>query len=187
MRLFIVVSLEESVRKTLGTIQKTIKGYFPGIKLVENHNIHLTVRFLGEVTEERLPEIFEVMSVANKYPSFELYLKGIGAFPSVKNPRVVWVSCETTSPTLFPIYQEIESGLKDIGFSPDDHNFSAHITLGRNKASYLSQDFLTLVQSYSSKEIAKQQVKSITLFQSTLTPSGPIYKNIRDFGLKECY
>jgi len=184
MRLFVAIALDEAIRENLISIQESIQKYQPDAKLVEAENIHLTLRFLGEVSEDTLPQICGVLSIINDYRCFEMELKNIGAFPSVKKPRVIWVGCEDSSFTLKKIHQALESGFKAIGLQPDDKEFSAHITLARDKFPKADNNFEALVKKHADKSLGIQIVKQITLFQSTLTSNGPIYANIRDFKLK---
>jgi RNA 2',3'-cyclic 3'-phosphodiesterase len=206
MRLFVAITLDETIKENLIPIQESIKKYQPHAKLVERENIHLTLRFLGEIAEATLPQVFEALSVAHDYESFEMELKNIGAFPSAKKPRIIWIGCEDNDSVLNKLYQSIESGLRAIGLPPDDKAFSAHITLARdsrpsrfsgirvtttgsnntarNKAPQSNYNFEALLKKYPSNPVGTQTVRQITLFQSTLTSDGPIYTNIRDFKLK---
>ena len=184
MRLFVAITLDEAIRENLVSIQELIQKHLSDVKLVERENIHLTLRFLGEVSEGILPQILEVLAIINDYHCFEMGLRNIGAFPSVKRPRVIWVGCEDGFTIIKKIHQALESGFRKIGLQPDDKEFSAHITLARDKFPKPDNNFETLVKEYANKSFGIQLVKQITLFQSTLTPNGPIYTNIRDFKLK---
>lgn len=185
MRLFVAITLDETIKENLISIQELIQKYQPDVKFVETENIHLTLRFLGEISEDILPRIFEVLSITNDYHCFEMELRNIGAFPSVKKPRVIWIGCEDRTATLNKLYQALESGFRAIGLQPDDKGFSAHITLARDKFPKPNNNFEALANKYANKSFGIQMVKQITLFQSTLTSNGPIYTNIRDFKLKE--
>jgi RNA 2',3'-cyclic 3'-phosphodiesterase len=184
MRLFVAITLDETIKESLIPIQESIKKYQPHAKLVERENIHLTLRFLGEISEAMLPQIFETLSVAHDYDSFEMELKNIGAFPSTKKPRIIWIGCEDKGLVLNKLYQSLESDLRAVGLPPDDKAFSAHITLARDKAPQSNNNFEALLKKYQGDPGGTQTVRQITLFQSTLTSDGPIYTNIRDFKLK---
>lgn len=184
MRLFVAITLDGTIRENLISIRELIRKYQPDVKLVETENIHLTVRFLGEISEDILPRIFGALSIINEYHCFEIELKNIGAFPSVKKPKVIWIGCEDRTNTLNKIYQALESGFIAIGLQPDEKGFSAHITLARDKIPKPNNNFEVWAAKYANKSFGIQMVKQITLFQSTLTSDGPIYTNIRDFKLK---
>ncbi|MFH1230668.1 MAG: RNA 2',3'-cyclic phosphodiesterase [Planctomycetota bacterium] len=184
MRLFVAITLDETIRENLISIQELIQRYQPDAKLVDAENIHLTLRFLGEISEDILPRISEVLSTVNDCHCFEMELRNIGAFPSVKKPRVIWIGCEDRTSALNKIYQTLESGFRAIGLQPDDKEFSAHITIARDKIPKPNNNFEALANKYANKSFGIQMVKQVTLFQSTLTPNGPIYTNISDFKLK---
>jgi len=184
MRLFIAIVLEDRIKDAITPLQDTLIKLQSGVKLVEEENIHLTMRFLGEIEDSRLDELKQAIAVVEDFPCFELHLKGIGSFPNERNPKVIWVGCQPNR-TLLDIYQAMENSLKGMGLPPDDHVFSAHITIGRNKFPQFSNSFQSFMAKNAGTEIGKQAIKEITLFQSTLTPKGPIYTNIRDFKLKE--
>src|SRR3989339_1479831 len=181
MRLFIAIALDRAIRERLGAVQSELRMIEPGIKPVETENIHLTLRFLGEVAEPKLPELSRAIGAVQNYPAFKLDLQGLGAFPDERHPKVVWVRGLDSSRTLEEMYGGLEKELLDIGFPPDDHKFSAHITLGRNKSPKYNNEFRSLMNKYSLESFGRQAVNKVSLLQSVLMPAGPIYTNIRDF------
>jgi 2'-5' RNA ligase len=185
MRLFIAITLDKAIREKLVAVQSELQKSQPDMKLVEPDNIHLTVRFLGEVAEARLPEVTRAIGVVENCPAFELDLKGVGAFPVERHPRVVWVRGVDAGNTLEKMYTALEQGLVNIGFRPDDHKFSAHITLGRNKAPKYNEEFRNLMNEYADGDFGRQAVTKVSLLRSSLRPAGPIYTNIRDFNLSK--
>ncbi len=183
MRLFVAITIDEEIKQNILLIQQAIQKFQPDIKLVQEENIHLTLRFLGETPEEKLKSIEKVLCSVQEYPSFEMVIRKLGAFPSLKNPRVVWVGCENASENIEKIYLSIENELRKLQFPSEERAHLSHITLGRNKSrGYNSLN--ELAEKYTDKILGKQVVKKITLFQSNLTPRGPIYTNIRDFNLR---
>jgi len=196
MRLFVAVIVEDRLRQKISSVQQELKGVLFNIKPVEEVNIHLTLRFLGELPEERLSELESCLGGIQEYPVFEMTLKGVGAFPSVKSPRVVWVGCENPGGTLPKIYRTLEDNIVKMGLPADDHEFQAHITIARNKfpsarggsafGGKYNKGVEDLINKYAGRELGKQIVNRITLFQSVLTLNGPIYTNIRDFNLTKC-
>ncbi|MEK7309435.1 MAG: RNA 2',3'-cyclic phosphodiesterase [Planctomycetota bacterium] len=185
MRLFIAITLDKVIREKLTAVQSALQSLQPDMKLVEPDNIHLTLRFLGEVAEEQLSQLTQAISVVENYSAFELDLKGIGAFPVERHPKVVWVRGADSSNTLEKIYGALEKELLNSDFQLDDHKFSAHITLGRNKLPKYNDEFRNLMNKYAGEGFGRQAVKKVSLLRSTLTPAGPIYTNIRDFSLKK--
>ena len=185
MRLFIAIVLAKDIRNKLADVQSALQKVQPDIKLVEPDNIHLTLRFLGEVAEDKLPEVARAISAVENHPAFELELKGLGAFPMAQQPKVVWVKGVDNSHTTEKVYNDLETALIKAGFPPDDHKFSIHITLGRNKTPKYTNEFQGMMDKYCLESFGKQAAQKVSLIRSTLTPAGPIYTNIRDFSLRK--
>jgi len=208
MRLFIAIPVEDALKQQLINIQNEIRGTGAHIRLVEPENIHLTVRFLGEINSEQSSLIANLIKKAtSNYKRFEMELKRIGAFPSGNNPRVVWVGCHETAGEnkLLKIYQDIEKGLHPFkALSPDvtsrgcqsgvpeprlngvsgigsNQTFSPHITLGRVKSPKNKEALTRLLDERAEFSAGKQVVKEVVLFQSQLRPDGPVY-SVVDIG-----
>jgi len=178
MRLFIAIALEESLRKSLADLQSELKRTGADVRYVAPENIHLTMRFLGEVDEQYLPSLETLLkSVAGEHVAFKSELRELGAFPRLASPRVIWVGCqEINAPgKLLQIYQGLERGLLNLGFPPDDHGFSPHITIGRTKSSGGRAALVRFLQEETGYVGGVQTVREVTLFQSQLHPTGPIY------------
>jgi 2'-5' RNA ligase len=188
MRLFIAIPVEDNLKESLVEFQKQLKATQIDIRLVQPENIHLTLRFLGEVDEKIVPSITELMKQAVAgYQSFGVELKTIGAFPTVTSPRVIWVGYQELSNTdnTRQIYEKIENGLLMLGLAPDDHSFSPHITLARVKSSKNRDKLASLLKEKSDFYAGKQTIKEIILFQSQLHPTGPVYSVVYSAVLQE--
>jgi 2'-5' RNA ligase len=190
MRLFIAIPVEDALKDELINIQNEIRETQAHIKLVEPENIHFTVRFLGEVSQEQSTVISSIIKkAASGYKRFEMELKGIGAFPSAGNPRVIWVGCNEAAGEnkLVRIYRDIEKSLLESKFTPNDKSFSPHITLGRVKSPKnkpacpdvhrgAGRESLTrILKEKVDFSVGIQMVKEVVLFQSQLRPDGPVY------------
>lgn len=170
LRLFIAIELPEDIKEELIKIEGVLKPYISNVKWVEKENLHITLRFLGEITEERLKDIEEAVGeIANSYSPFYISLSGIGTFP-----YVIWVGIDEGKETLTEIAYKSEGALIKKGFPPADKAFSPHITLGRLKKSAgktPKEDFKPL----------RFLADSITIMQSTLFSNGPVYNPVRIF------
>lgn len=186
MRLFVAVALDEPIKKSLGAVQSELKSQYnigTGVRWVEPANIHLTLRFLGEVDETTAREISAMLTeVCGSHPVFRMDVVGLGAFPNTKTPRVIWAGCKEPQSVLPGIYQDLESRLTVIGLPPDDHKFSAHITLGRVKSNSIDE-LGTAIEGKRDVIFGGQDIRAITLFKSTLTPTGPIYEVVNTYNL----
>lgn len=174
MRVFIAIEIPEDIKEELAHLIESLKDKISNVKWVERENFHITLRFIGEVSEDRIPVLERIIDeVSLKFSPFEIELKGTGKFP-----HVIWVGIDKGSDILKNISYSIEGALIRANFSPTDKPFSPHITLGRVKKEikrFQVEDFGPLVFL----------VDSITLMQSQLFPSGPIYTPINTFLLRK--
>ncbi|MCX7719912.1 MAG: RNA 2',3'-cyclic phosphodiesterase [Dictyoglomus thermophilum] len=173
-RLFIAIELEDSIKDHILSFQKELKNSVLGdVKWVERENFHLTIKFLGETPENLIDDIKGILDETSYYfEPFYISLEGFGAFPSLKSPRVLWIGIEEGLGGLEKVFDFIEKRLVKKGFRKEDRPFSPHLTLGRVK----DRDVRILKDLLFDKEVVL--VSSITLFESKLTPEGPIYTPI---------
>lgn len=173
MRLFIAIEIPEDIKDELADLVERYKHKISNVKWVERENFHITLRFLGEVEENKVGLIESIIDeVAGKFSSFEIELKGMGKFP-----HVIWVGIDRGKDTLSNIAYSIEGALLRGGFEPADKPFSPHITLGRIKKEIKNLQ----LEAFGPISF---QADSITLMQSRLFPSGPVYTPIKTSSLK---
>ena len=155
------------------------------IKWVEKHNIHVTLKFLGETEEERIPDINRVLEeMAADINVFSFSLQKLGIFGSAYDPRVVWVGIEPYA-DLASIMKILRDKLSVIGFEPDRQNLVPHLTLGRIKFLKDKKLFQQIIDQ--NKEISSQEitVDRIILFESILKKEGPVYLALKTFQLRK--
>lgn len=172
-RLFVAVDLPDGLKKDIYAFARQIEQ--SGIKLVEEENLHITIRFIGEVPDEIVPEIVSRLEKI-KFQEFECKIKGVGVFPSPSYIKVVWVGLE--SEQLVKLVHSVLAALKGIG-KEEKREFSAHLTIARVNKKVDLQKFL---EKNKDKEFGKFNVSSFVLFESKLTPKGPIYTKLHAFG-----
>ena len=175
-RLFIAVDLPDTIKKNLEAMSFGI----PGARWVASDQIHLTVRFIGEVDGSLFHDIkngLEEVSI----PPFDLQLKGVGHFPPRGVPRVIWVGLEKSEP-LQHLRKKIDATLLKIGVEPERRKFSPHITIARLKNTPIQKiaNFLSGNGLFSQEPF---QVDDFLLYSSTLTPKGAIHKVERMYSL----
>jgi 2'-5' RNA ligase len=184
MRAFIAVELEEIIKKSLSSIQEDLKKIQPDMKLVATNNIHLTLRFLGEINEDGLNPIKKILEyVASRENTFEISLSSLGTFPSINAIKVIWIGVEEGKKTLTDLAQEINVLLEKENISKPDREFSAHITLARTRSS-LNKSKLQEFISGNLRLDLKQKVRGIALFKSVTTNLGPIYERLYEVNFK---
>ncbi|MGD9015179.1 MAG: RNA 2',3'-cyclic phosphodiesterase [Candidatus Omnitrophota bacterium] len=187
MRTFIAVELPEEIRTSLSNIQDELKQTRADVKWVKPENIHLTLKFLGEIEQDRVLKIQSILDqIASKKSGFNLYLSSLGAFPKLQYPRVIWIGVENDQP-IQEIAETIEKELCKIGLPAETRPFSSHITLGRVRSG-LNRKALIEKLEFLNKNLCSPppefKVSGLTLFKSTLTEQGPIYEAIfkKSFG-----
>lgn len=180
MRTFIAIELEEEIKKSLSEVYAELKKSDEDIKWVNPQNIHLTLKFLGEVPEQKIPRIAQLLKeLAGATKPFTIEIKNIGGFPNLKSPRVIWANLEKGKEELTQLALTIEDALVSLKFPKENRVFSTHFTLGRVRYIKDRQGFQRKVEQIQFPPLS-QEVKSIILFKSTLTPKGPIYEKLSE-------
>ncbi len=183
LRLFWAIELPQDLRKKLGKVREKIK--FKSAKWVEQENIHLTLKFLGSTPEEKVEEIrSEVEKICRNHQPFQISLSTFGAFPSNKKARVLWFGVAQGADKAICLAKDIEKAMAKLGFEEERKPYHPHITLARLKfLEQIDEERLKLLaQNFEGSQV---EVKEITLFQSQLTPKGPIYTPLSRIALKQ--
>ena len=172
MRTF--VAIEVSDKNVLNSIHKIQTELNIKAKPVELHNMHFTVQFLGEVSEEMIRKISGTLS-GIEFSAFSISFASIGVFPNPNSPRVIWIGTNNGVNELEKLAETIRTKLSHIGFSPDK-KFKPHVTIFRikNKIEGISNK----LEKFSSYYFGEQTVSEIKLKKSELTPNGPIYTDL---------
>ncbi len=176
MRCFIAIDISDDVRRSISAIINNCSKYSnDSIRWISSENIHLTLKFLGEVNEDIIFKIKESLeSVCKKHGVFKINVKGVGVFPSPKYANVLWAGVED-SEQLKSLYTDIEDAMSKIGFEREKRRFSPHITFGRVK--HRRQIDIVLKELYTFKDtiFGSIEVNEVLLMKSILRPSGAEY------------
>ena len=172
MRIF--VAIEVSDKDVLNSIHKIQTELNIKAKPVELHNMHFTVQFLGEVSEEMVGKISDALN-SIEFSSFSISFASIGVFPKPNSPRVIWIGTDDGINELEKLAEMIRSKLSHLGFSPDK-KFKPHVTIFRVKNKI--EDLSSKLEKFSSCSFGKQLVSEIKLKKSELTSTGPIYTDL---------
>ena len=180
MRLFIALNLPDQVRRALWSTTAPLRDSGLPIKWVGPEGIHLTVKFLGEVPDEREADLRAALGRAAAGPGgarpLPLAIGGFGVFPDSRRPAVVWVGVGP-DPALELLQHRIEQEFAGLGFPKEARAFRPHLTLGRATRRARPQDFLGLERALASLRFEETvQVPSVDLMQSTLQPGGSVYQ-----------
>jgi len=172
VRLFFCLELPAEVRRALADVAKRCQKALGEGNWVPEENYHLTVRFLGEVEDGKLPELLKLgADVAKKIPPFSLTLDVLGGFPAPKRARVLWVGPKEKSPEFLRLVELTEEFLQRLGFPPEEKEALPHVTLARFK---IPRD-LSAVLGKEVPAIPRVEVESLTLMRSELRPEGARY------------
>jgi len=191
-RLFVALDLAIGVVEELLNIQEEFHAYLdangdlPQTRMRWTHpeNIHLTLKFLGDTDDALVSRLSDTISglVKPLFP-FEVETKGLGFFPAPELPRIFWCGFDPESAEVLALLQQaIERDLGELGFAPNERAFHPHITLGRVK-SRSNPNFAKFAQKYENKSFGKSYVKDFVLYESILTPKGPVYQVVERFTL----
>ena len=181
IRSFIAFDLDsELVLKRITAVQDLLAKSGADLKLVEPKNIHMTVRFLGNITPSMVEKIFQEMKKV-QFAAFDVKIHGIGAFPNVHYPRVLWAGITEGADQLRNIFSQLEPRLRSIGFTPDKRGFSPHLTIARVKSGRNKAELAKFVTENVNYEFGIVRAECLRLKRSDLTPKGPIYSTLKEF------
>ena len=147
------------------------------LKPVERENIHLTLKFLGDVSVTKLEEIKSALAQVT-FPPFSLEIKGAGAFPNLKRMNVIWVGVGEGWSQVELIFEQTEKLLHQLGFSCETRPFSPHITVARVKSGRKRDEIAAFLGHLTDERFGTFPVRSVRLKQSVLSPSGPKYSTL---------
>jgi 2'-5' RNA ligase len=181
VRAFLAFDLDnEDVKKKLTDVQRLVVATGGDVKLVEPANIHITIRFLGDVTLNMADKVFEEMKKIQFKP-FNVKISNLGVFPNLNSPRVVWAGITEGASQLKSIVSQIEPNLQRLGFSPDPKGFSPHITIARVRSAQNKPQLLDFIQKNAKCDFGDIKAQGLRLKRSQLTPQGPIYSTLKEY------
>jgi len=169
MRLFVAIDLPGEQKKALGPLLEQI----PVGRALPSHQLHLTLRFIGEASLEDFENIKDHLQTVSA-PCFSLNLNGIGCFPNLKRPRVLWVGIEVT-PELKDLKCQIDRALVEVGIEPEERPFRPHLTLGRFKYPPKPGQLDSYLQKYQTFQSGPFSVGNFYLYSSKLSPKGALH------------
>jgi len=183
IRTFIAVDLPSNVLDTLGQISSQLQEKLPEtpVRWVNFEKMHLTLKFLGDVSVENIGMVERILkSEAAKRPVMEIGIGGIGAFPKMRHPRVIWIGVEAPS-ELFDLRRGIEDGVARLGYNYDKYEFTPHLTLGRISRKASAADVRTVgnvLHDFQVGFIGVARIDAVHLYRSDLHPDGAKYTRL---------
>lgn len=190
IRTFIAVDLPESVKEALGQVSSQLQDKLldTPIRWVNPEKIHLTLKFLGDVSQENISMVEKILqSEASKRQAMEIGIGGIGAFPKIRHPRVIWVGVEAPS-ELFDLRRGIEDGVARLGYNYDKYDFTPHLTLGRISRKASARDVRKVgkeLHDFQVGFIGVARIDAVHLYRSDLQPDGAKYTRLSTAPLQD--
>ena len=196
MRCFIAIDIDGKIRKAIADLQKQIASKVDvkkgDLKWVEPNNIHLTLKFLGEISDEQVAEVSEIAkTVAQAHQKFNLEIESVGSFPPTgsqkgggRSAKVVWVGAGKGTDALLALQKDLDDLLAQAGYPKEEREFSAHLTLCRVNHPMAGIKVGEAIAQFSHLKLGSIAADAIYVYQSQLTPAGPNYTLLGDFKLR---
>ncbi len=179
MRTFIAIEIPDEIKREMARAQEQLKRSGVEAGWTRPEGIHLTLKFLGEVEESRIPGIMDVLTRAVRGSgTFRIEIAGAGAFPNQKNARVVWLGITGGRDKLATLQAAVEDAMAGMGMERDDREFAPHLTLGRIKYIRSRDAWLAALNEMKDIRLPGFEVGHISLMKSELKPSGAVYTEI---------
>ena len=176
VRLFVAVELPEEAQEALGELSQGLRGLgIRGLRTADPRGIHLTLKFLGDVPVVQVDPIIEALVPAVGLSPFTLEMRGVGCFPNLQRPRVLWVGVEGEVERLLALQSAVEEALRPLGFPAEGRPFSPHLTLARLREGVTPQERRRAGEALariSWREGITIPVNAVSLMRSTLLPEG---------------
>ncbi len=177
IRSFIAIPMETEVAREAIRLIKRLREPGDGIKWVPTDNLHLTLKFLGEVNNTEVPRVCQVVrDVCDAHPPFELKFSGAGGLPAIDRARVIHAGVEDATGSLTEIVMSLEKKLADLGFKPEPRDYRPHLTLGRAKGRRASEAVVERVKQESDCNLGSMFVNEVQMIASFLDKKGPTYQ-----------
>ena len=185
LRLFIAVPLPPPLKEEIGKVLDRLRRGAGGVRWVRPDNVHITLKFLGNVSEGRVEEVAQAMRrAAEGHAPFEIEIRGAGGFPTDRSPRVLWIGIGDERGGLFELHRDLQKELSPLGFPTEDREFRPHLTLGRVKADKDKRRVSLLLEEIKGREFGRMEVKELVLYESRLKPSGAEYHDLERAALR---
>jgi len=182
IRTFIALEIPDELRRKLCLVQKQCMQRIEGVKWVNPDTIHLTLKFLGSIRCDRVEAVCTAMAqAAEGVGPFCFTVTGLGAFPSVRNPKVVWAGIQDDRIVRFQ--KKIEEALCPAGFSREQRPFTPHLTIGRVRVARAKHGLRTVLEEFSREVLGSFESSRLSFIQSDLQPAGPVYTVLKDIDL----
>ena len=188
MRCFIAINIDEKIRKALARLQNELQGKADvkksDVKWVNPETIHLTLKFLGEIRDEQIVDVCNITGdVVGRHKAFGLDVESVGHFGG-RSARILWVGTGQNSDKLLQLQEDLEQQLDLAGWNKETRKFSGHLTLCRIRNTSAGIKLAQMISEYKDFKLGTIPADSVSVYQSQLTPKGPIYTVLGKYELQ---
>ncbi|HXF82167.1 MAG TPA: RNA 2',3'-cyclic phosphodiesterase [bacterium] len=183
-RIFIAVPLDPALHEAVLRLQRLLEEDGIRLRWVAPPNLHITLRFLGQITERELERAREAARRAcREVPAFRITLAGVGAFPDLRRPQVVWVGVTDGAGTMAELARRLDDALARERFAPDPRGFAPHMTLARVRDPALQARLSRSLPGLREERVGEQGVTAVVVMESLLGPQGAVYTPVEEVRL----
>jgi len=182
-RIFIAVELDPDLRSAIVDVERRLTDAGARLRWIPVENLHFTVRFLGEITRAQLAQVkLAAREAAAGLTPFRLTLHGVGAFPSLQQPRVVWIGVQEGGDGLAALAARLDDFLAAHRFPREHRPYQAHLTLARVRDRRVWGDIVRALEVFRAEPVGTQEVRGLTVMESHLRPGGARYTRLEEVG-----
>ena len=186
MRIFVAVALEAALGEAVAKLPPRLNSAAAAFRWVPPGNLHLTLKFLGEIPEERVAQASDAArEVAGRSRPFSITLGGLGAFPSPKKPQIVWIGVVQGADRLIELARDLDVTLRRVKFPEDDRPFRPHLTIARATHARPVPNLSGLLGGMRGVVVGTQSVDRLVVMESTLNTNGSVYRSVDEVRLGE--
>lgn len=180
MRAFIAIDLPQAVHDALAEVQRRMRGVAPDVRWTRSEGIHLTLKFLGEISDAQVKAVVEKLAELSPVDPFPVEVKGFGFFPHAGKPRVFWAGV-VAPPALAALAAKIETTMEKAGFAREDRGYSPHLTLARFQVPRPQTALEAAIGEITNSSLGAFEASEFFLFESKLSPRGSQYRKVMRF------
>lgn len=182
MRVFLAIDVDDEVRQRVAALARELRPKVPRARFVPEGNLHMTLRFLGETTKEKVEGVASALSrTTGTLSGFAIAFRGLGVFPNPRRARVLWVGTTNAPEDLFVLQSSVEKVVREQGFEPERGRFHPHLTIARFRDP--PRKLAAILKVSEGREFGSTRVRALVLYQSTTSPDGSSYRPLRSFPL----
>ncbi len=177
-RAFLSIDIEDAdLLSNISRIQSKLDQDAAKMKLVSRENIHFTIKFFGDTSLATLEQIEDNLEDTS-FEGFTIRLEGVGVFPNLRHPKIIWIGVTKNSKRLQRLKKKIDDSIRKLGYRPEHREYTPHATIARVRHIRNKRDIVSSIDSLSDVTIGEMVVGSVRMKKSTLTSSGPIYDTL---------